>query len=83
MATRRKKKVVKIKFEVSRGGIVSIGVVVFCLFLWMFLLGIWTGQSLILPASGYKKNVETVKNERVQEIPLLDNEGRIKKIYQQ
>ncbi len=48
MAT-RKKKVTKIKFELTKSGIGGIGVVCFCIFLWMFLLGVWAGQSLLLP----------------------------------
>jgi hypothetical protein len=53
MATRRTPRRKKIKFEVTGSGIAGIGVVVFCLFLWMFLLGVWTGQSLLMPS--YKK----------------------------
>jgi hypothetical protein len=36
-------------FQLSLKGIIGIGVVVFCLFLWMFLLGIWAGQTLLAP----------------------------------
>ena len=49
MAARRKPAPKKIKFEVTRSGIAGIGVVCFCIFLWMFLLGVWAGQSLLLP----------------------------------
>lgn len=49
MAARRKPAVKKIKFELTRSGIAGIGVVCFCIFLWMFLLGVWAGQSLLLP----------------------------------
>ncbi|MFT5698843.1 MAG: hypothetical protein ACI8ZB_001699 [Desulforhopalus sp.] len=49
MVTRRKLKVNKIKFELTKSGIGGIGVVVFCLFLWMFLVGVWAGQSLLAP----------------------------------
>ncbi len=51
MATRRKKKIRKYKFELTRSAIGGITVVCFCLFLWMFLLGVWTGQSLLMPAN--------------------------------
>jgi hypothetical protein len=44
----RKKK--KIKFELTLGGMLGVGAVLFCIFLWMFLLGIWAGQTLLLPA---------------------------------
>ncbi len=49
MATRRKPQK-KIKFQLTRSGILGIGVVCFCIFLWMFLLGVWTGQSMVLPS---------------------------------
>ena len=49
MAARRKPPVKKIKFELTRSAIAGVGVVCFCVFLWMFLLGVWTGQTLLLP----------------------------------
>ncbi|MHB8808760.1 MAG: hypothetical protein ACYC9M_01935 [Desulfobulbaceae bacterium] len=39
------------RFQLSLGGIVSIAIVSFCLFLWMFLLGVWAGQTILLPAA--------------------------------
>jgi hypothetical protein len=50
MAGRKGKKKKKIKFELSPGGIFGIGAVLFCIFLWMFLLGIWVGQTILLPS---------------------------------
>jgi hypothetical protein len=50
-AKKRKKKRFQIKFELGFGGILSLGVVCFCVFLWMFLLGIWAGQTVLLPSS--------------------------------
>ncbi len=38
-----------IVFQLSSAGIIGIGVVLFCLFLWMFLLGIWAGQTILYP----------------------------------
>jgi hypothetical protein len=55
MVTRRKPQVKKLKFELTRSAIAGIGVIVFCLFLWMFLLGVWAGQSLLLPSDGEKE----------------------------
>ncbi len=50
MATRKRKKTVKkIKFQLTRSGIFGIAVVCFCIFLWMFLVGVWAGQSLLYP----------------------------------
>ncbi len=57
MAARRKPPVKKVKFEVSHSGIAGIGIVCFCIFLWMFLLGVWTGQSMLLPTSKAEKHV--------------------------
>ncbi|VAW40336.1 hypothetical protein MNBD_DELTA04-426 [hydrothermal vent metagenome] len=37
------------RFQLSLAGVAGIGVVCFCLFLWMFLLGIWAGQTILLP----------------------------------
>jgi hypothetical protein len=45
--TKKKK---KIKFELTVGGLVVVGAVLFCVFLWMFLLGVWAGQAILLPA---------------------------------
>ncbi|WP_136797688.1 MULTISPECIES: hypothetical protein [Desulfosediminicola] len=50
MAPRRKPAGKKIKFELTPSGIAGVGIVCFCIFLWMFLFGVWTGQSLLLPA---------------------------------
>jgi dolichol kinase len=46
-----KKKKVRIKFGLTVGGLLAVAVVCFCIFLWMFLLGIWAGQTILLPAS--------------------------------
>ncbi len=46
---KRKKPVKKVKFQLTRSGIAGIAVVCFCVFLWMFLLGVWAGQSLLYP----------------------------------
>lgn len=44
----RKKK--KIKFELTVAGLFGVGTVLFCIFLWMFLFGLWAGQTILLPA---------------------------------
>jgi len=55
MAAPRKKKKRKAKktyrFQLTLSGIIGIAVVSFCLFLWMFLLGIWAGQTILLPTA--------------------------------
>lgn len=49
MPPRKKQK--KVKFELTAMGIAGIGVVFFCIFLWMFLLGVWAGQTILLPST--------------------------------
>jgi len=44
------KKKKKIKFELTLSGLLGVGAILFCVFLWMFLLGIWAGQTILLPA---------------------------------
>lgn len=45
MATANGKKGYRIKFELSISGLLGVVVVCFCVFLWMFLLGLWAGQT--------------------------------------
>ena len=70
MAAKRRKQVKKLKFELTRSAAAGIAVVVFCLFLWMFLIGVWAGQSLLLPS--YGKQAVTV-DKGVEELsdPLV------------
>ncbi len=69
MAARRKPQAKKLRFELTKSAIAGIAVIAFCLFLWMFLLGVWAGQSLLLPS--YVKN-ELVMKEPVQKFgPLV------------
>ena len=49
MGATPRKQVKKIKFELTLSAIVGVGVVCFCIFLWMFLLGVWAGESLLHP----------------------------------
>lgn len=39
------------RFQLSLGGVVGLAVVCCCLFLWMFLIGVWAGQTILLPAA--------------------------------
>jgi len=70
MATKRKKQVKKLKFELTRSAVLGTGVVMFCLFLWMFLIGVWAGQSLLLPSYGKKVSVVDKRADQLSE-PLL------------
>ena len=40
----------RFRFQLGLPGVAGIAVVAFCLFLWMFLLGLWAGQTILLPA---------------------------------
>ena len=53
MATKKKKRIPKktYRFQLTLPGIAGITVACFCLFLWMFLLGIWAGQTFLLPSA--------------------------------
>jgi hypothetical protein len=44
---KRKKKRFAIRFELGFPGLLATGIVCFCIFLWMFLLGIWAGQTVL------------------------------------
>ena len=57
MATRKKKRKAKktYRFQLTLPGIIGIGVVCFCLFLWMFLFGIWAGQTILLPVGSARR----------------------------
>jgi uncharacterized membrane protein YqiK len=75
MAAVRKSQAKKIRFELTRSAIGGIAVIVFCLFLWMFLLGVWAGQSLLLPA--YEKKALVVEEKgKVQEPPSIRAEKK-------
>jgi fatty acid desaturase len=50
VARSRKKKKKTIKFELTLRGLLGVGAVLFCIFLWVFLIGIWAGQTILLPA---------------------------------
>lgn len=77
MATRRKPKPKKLKFELTKSAIGGIGVVVFCLFLWMFLLGVWAGQSVLV--SGRAEVENRVDVQELNEPKIIRAEKKIKK----
>jgi len=49
MAGRRKRtgKKAFVRVELSGAGLVAVLTVVFCVFVWMFIFGVWTGQALL------------------------------------
>jgi hypothetical protein len=51
MAVKRKKnRFFTFRIELGIFGMLGVGVVSFCIFLWMFLLGVWSGQTVLLPS---------------------------------
>jgi cell division septation protein DedD len=51
MALPEKKKKFVIRFELGLLGMFTLAAVCFCIFLWMFLLGLWAGQTLLKPVA--------------------------------
>lgn len=45
MARKAPKENALVRIELGIGGLLGLVVVVFCIFLWMYLFGVWTGQS--------------------------------------
>lgn len=40
-----------VRFELGIGGLFGLMVVCLCIFLWLFLLGVWAGQTVLSPSS--------------------------------
>lgn len=76
MAT-RKRQPAKIKFALTRSAIGGIGIVCFCIFLWMFLLGVWAGQSLLKPAAPLSAGFDP--GEIQDEAPIVSLKAEQKK----
>jgi hypothetical protein len=53
-----------LSFQLSWGGLAGIAVVLFFLFLWMFLLGIWAGQTLLVTTT----NNTVLSQDRSEEL---------------
>ena len=77
MASGKRKKGFSIKFDLSLAGLFGVGVVCFCIFLWMFLLGIWSGQTVLSPGNnriaGIKKaRIKTLQSVAKKEAPPME-----------
>ncbi len=48
-AARKKKKPKTVSFQLTYWGVFCLAAVSFCIFLWMFLVGVWVGQSVLGP----------------------------------
>lgn len=84
MVQKRKKRKPKktFRFQLTPGGIIAVGVVSFCLFMWMFLLGIWAGQTILLPSAPVQAEKITGKSPKKisSSIPILVPEGKKKHV---
>jgi len=78
MAAPRKRARPKIKFELSRSGIGGIAIVCFCIFLWMFIFGVWAGQSLLKPSQRVKPGFNAGTVQKEQPIIHLDEKKKRK-----
>ncbi|MGI6657378.1 MAG: hypothetical protein ACOX5Z_11300 [Desulfobulbus sp.] len=57
--TRAGKRSKPFRIELGWRGLFGVIVVCFCLFFWMFLLGLWAGHTLLLPPTSLEKTVRT------------------------
>lgn len=46
-----------VRFELSLFGMFSLTVVTACIFLWMFIIGIWAGQTILQPVQGEERKI--------------------------
>lgn len=52
MATSKGSNKTVFRFELGWSGLFGLSVVSFCIFLWLFLLGVWAGQTILSPPEG-------------------------------
>lgn len=78
MAVQKKRRKPGIKFELSRSGIGSIAIVCFCVFLWMFLFGVWAGQSLLKPSQPVYTGFDAGQVQQEQPVIQLEEKKKIK-----
>lgn len=80
---RTKKKAPKrFRFQLGFGGVTGIGIVSFCLFLWMFLLGVWAGQTILLPSGSEDRQVNVSSQEEPDgSVLLIQPQGKKKTVH--
>jgi len=76
---RRRKKAKRFQFQLGLTEVAGIAVVCFCLFLWMFLLGIWAGQTILLPRDGALTPGRTAVHKAKTGSPPLIRPRHVKK----
>ena len=67
MPPKNRKKKFAVKFELSPKGLIGATIVCLCIFLWMFLLGVWAGQTILStpPGSGPVSKKSIVKKKKI------------------
>ncbi|MEW6594014.1 MAG: SPOR domain-containing protein [Thermodesulfobacteriota bacterium] len=58
-------KKIAFRFELTWGGMFGLVAVCGCIFLWLFLLGVWAGQTILLPSEG----AQSISFERLTSRP--------------
>jgi cell division septation protein DedD len=76
---KRKKKGFTVSFDLSLAGLGGVGVVCFCIFFWMFLLGVWAGQTVLSAGQdqiyGAKNSqVKTLQTGAKRSVPLTEKD---------
>ncbi len=67
----------RFRFQLSLGGAAGVAVVAFCLFLWMFLLGIWAGQTILLPsAADSRSKASRSSSDSASPVKILRPDGK-------
>ncbi|HCC55034.1 MAG TPA: hypothetical protein DEQ20_08975 [Desulfobulbaceae bacterium] len=66
MSTLKQKDRFMVRFELSLLGMCSLTLVTGCIFFWMFIIGIWAGQTILQPNSGEGKSTLPTVAETVQ-----------------
>lgn len=74
MAAREKKHSRTVRFELSWGGVVGLTLVFVCICLWMFILGVWTGQSLLQSSFSPQQSVSKTGSALIAPLLGIDRE---------
>jgi hypothetical protein len=72
-----KKKGKTFQFELTPSAIAGIGMICICVLLWIFLLGVWTGQTLLVPTSKERVAIETSITHIKKNIARFDEKKNV------
>ncbi len=72
-----KKKGKTYKFELTASAVAGIGMIFVCVLLWIFLLGVWTGQTLLVPTSKERVAIEMSMAHIKKNIARFDEKTNI------